>query len=146
MADNIPALRAIKPFNYSKCYYANLKGWIIRKMFKEWYSVTAFYLCDFTLNYLRYGNYKSYQHVTSVDPTGAVSKADGKIFPFCPPGGKPHSLRNGLCAPCYWAHNACRELSPDPCSASGRSLSPEEHTSLCLGSLWFAYLLNLREL
>lgn len=45
-------------------------------MYKALCSVIAFYLCDFTLNYLRYGNYKSYQYVTSACPTGAVSKAD----------------------------------------------------------------------
>lgn len=51
-------------------------------MYKELCSVIAFYLCDFTLNYLRYENYKSYQYVTSACPTGAVSHIEGEICPI----------------------------------------------------------------
>lgn len=86
-ADNIPCSMQLNSSITLKCYYANLKGWIIRKMYKKLCSVIAFYVCNFTLNYLRYGNYKSYQYMTSARPTGAVNKDDGKIFPFYFPRG-----------------------------------------------------------
>lgn len=65
-------------------------------MYKELCSVIAFYLCDFTLNYLRYGNYKSYQHVTSACPAAAVSKADGENVSHFTLEGDHLTARRGL--------------------------------------------------
>lgn len=92
-------------------------------MYKELCSVIAFYLCDFTLNYLRYGNYKSYQCVTSACPTGAVSKADWKMRPILSSRGIISQLEGRT-------HHVCSGLFPGRCSAQERRLSPKEHTSL----------------
>lgn len=105
-------------------------------MYKELCPVRAFYLCDFTLNYLRYGNYESYGYVTLAGPAGAVSKADRKSCPILSPGD-PRSLKDGLRA---GAGEPVRRAAavPGPRLGWQRRQSPEEHSFLCLGSRWFA--------
>lgn len=100
-------------------------------MYKELCSVIAFYLCDFTLNYLRYGNYESYQYVTSACPTGAVGQADEKMCPILSSRGIVSQLEGGI-------HHVCSGL-PQTTARLRRGACPQRSTPLCWGLAWFAH-------
>lgn len=101
-------------------------------MYKELCSVIAFYLCDFTLNYLRYENYKSYQYVTSAYPTEAVSHIEGEICPILSSWGRGgrHSLKDkDLRGSCLRAHHGCGGC-PRTTRARGSSVPGGAHCPL----------------
>lgn len=98
-------------------------------MYKELRSVRAFYLCDFTLNYLRYGHHKSYQHVTSACPTGTVSSWWEHCSHFILSGwhrtarGAPERVPVG------------ERTMPEGCLRGWGGTGPGGHAAFCVGSL-----------